>query len=316
MRANCLVMASLVGLLFLGLGALPQQIAEHPALKPAEGDAGIDFGACLACHADKQSGAVVHPALELGCESCHEVEQEESETQVFLVAEGNELCFACHTEKEPAPSQLSLHAPVRREPCTVCHDSHASPNESLLRLGTESREPAENLCLGCHANIVAQIQKPIEHGAVDLGCSVCHLTHKSEPEDAPEGVFHLTQAPPELCLDCHDVEEVTLAEAHLQQPFAGSRCPECHNPHGSSRAKLINNFVHSPFEEKACDTCHEAPQEGQLAFVEGARRDLCLFCHAEKQELLEQSPFVHSALLVGGCVDCHSPHAATNSHQL
>ncbi|MFQ5695427.1 MAG: cytochrome c3 family protein [Terriglobia bacterium] len=207
------------------------------------------------------TGSVVHAALELRCESCHEVEQEEGETEVFLVTEGNDLCYTCHSDKQPQPAQLSVHAPVRRQRCTVCHDAHASENEALLRQGVESREPAENLCLGCHTNIVAQLRQPTEHAAIDLGCSTCHLTHKSEPEDAPAGVFHLIQAPPELCLDCHDVEDAALTEAHVQQPISRSSCTECHNPHGSAQAKLVNNFVHPPFAEKACDTCHEAPQE-------------------------------------------------------
>lgn len=253
----------------------------------------------------------------MGCDTCHKVEQEDDETEILLTVEGNELCFTCHEDKRPQPAQLSVHSPVRTGQCTACHDPHSTQSAHLLRRATESREPGENLCLGCHRDITAQIQKPMQHAAVDLGCAACHTTHKSDPGGAPEGVFHLTKAQPELCLDCHEAGDASLQAAHLNQPFASARCSECHNPHGSERAKLLNNFVHSPFAEKQCDTCHEAPQSGKVVLSEGARRELCLTCHADMQERLDKAPVAHAALSEeSGCVGCHSPHAATYPYQV
>ncbi|MFQ5663303.1 MAG: cytochrome c3 family protein [Terriglobia bacterium] len=310
-------MGSLLGLLALGWVSLAQLRTQHPTIRVVEGGADVDFSACVECHADKSAAPVLHPALELGCDSCHQVEQEEGETEVLLISPDNQLCFTCHTDQEPGPTQLTLHWPVRAGRCTTCHDPHSTQADYLLRQATESREPAENLCLGCHAEIAAQIQQPVEHPAVELGCTTCHTTHKSEPAGAPEGAFHLTQAEPELCLTCHEAEDAALQEAHLNQPFAGSRCSECHNPHGSAHPKLLNNFVHPPFGDKECDTCHETPQEGQVALVEGAREELCLVCHSDMQERLEQAKFTHTAVVAGpGCVTCHSPHAATYPHQV
>jgi predicted CXXCH cytochrome family protein len=307
----------LLGLLAFVWAGLAQESTPHPALKPAAGQVGVDFRACVECHADKSAGAVVHPALEMGCDGCHQVRQEEDETEILLTADGNQLCYTCHDDKRPAASQLSLHSPVRTGKCTACHEPHSSQLTHLLRRGTEGREPAENLCLGCHAGIQAQIQKPIQHAAVDLGCAACHTTHKSAPEGTPEGVFHLTKPQPELCLDCHDAGDATVQAAHLNQPIARARCSECHNPHGSEQAKLLNNFVHSPFGEKQCDTCHETPEEGGSALMEGARRELCLTCHSDMQERLDQAKATHTALSgESGCVACHSPHAATYPHQV
>lgn len=317
MRVTHLAGRSLVGLLALGWVSLAQQPTQHPTLRLVEGGEDVDYRACVECHADKSAGPVVHPALEMGCETCHEVDQQGEETEILLTAEGNELCLACHGDKQPEPGQLLLHAPVRSEPCVACHEPHSSEAEHLLRQGTDSREADENLCLRCHANIAAQIAKPTQHAAVDLGCSTCHTTHKSEPAETPEGVFHLSEAQPELCLTCHDAEDTALKQAHLQQPFASSRCTGCHNPHGSDQAKLINNFVHPPFADRACDTCHEEPSNGEVVLVEGARDELCLLCHADMEERLGQAEFPHPALLSeAGCVACHSPHAGTYPHQL
>lgn len=316
MRATRLASLSVSGLLAFGALALGQSKAEHPAIRQSGGGGGSDYAACAECHADKAAAPVVHPAVALGCDTCHQVFQEEDETEIRLTAEGNELCFTCHGDKQPQPNQLLVHAPVRSGPCTACHDPHGSASEHLLRRGVESRAAAENLCLGCHADIQAQIEKPVAHGAVDLGCAACHTTHKSEPAGA-EGAFHLTQAEPGLCQTCHDTAEAPLREAHLGQPFASAACTECHNPHGSERAKLLNNFVHYPFAEKQCDLCHEAPREGRVALIEGARRELCLSCHSDMEERLHQAPFTHTALGgERGCVACHSPHAATYPHQV
>lgn len=317
MQATRLLGGGLVGFLALGGVSLGQGRVQHPAVRHAEGGAGVDFAACADCHADKSSASVVHPALEAGCDTCHQVQQEEDETEILLTVEGNELCFTCHDDKRPQPAQLSLHPPVRSGTCTACHDPHGSQAPNLLRRATESRDPAENLCLGCHRNLTAQIQKPMQHAAVDLGCATCHTTHKSTPAGSVEGLFHLTKSQPELCLDCHDASDASLQAAHLNQPFASSRCSECHNPHGSDRAKLLNNFLHFPFAEKQCDACHEAPQQGQVVLSEGARRELCLTCHSDMQERLDKATVKHAALEgESGCVACHSPHAATYPHQV
>jgi len=315
-RATRLAGGGLAGLLALALVSLGQDRVEHPAIGQSEGGGGIDYAACAGCHTDKTSAPVVHPPVEMGCDTCHQVFQEEDETEIRLTAEGNELCFTCHGDKQPQPDQLLLHAPVRTGRCIVCHDPHGSSSEHLLQRGVDSREAAENLCLGCHADIKAQIDKPVGHGAVDLGCATCHATHKSEPAGA-EGVFHLTQAEPELCQTCHDPADAALQEAHLGQPIARAACTECHNPHGSEQTKLLNNFVHSPFADKQCDLCHQEPREGQVVLVEGARRELCLTCHSDMQERLHQAKFTHTALgSERGCVACHSPHAATYPHQV
>lgn len=318
MNATLQVAGGLLGLFVVGCVSLSlaQQQIQHPAVKKVKGDAGVDFTACAECHADKTTAPVVHPAMELGCDTCHEVDQDEDWTEVFLVTEGNDLCFTCHDDKHPEPSQVSLHLPVRTGRCVDCHDAHSTEAEALLRQPTESREAGENLCLGCHATIAAQINKQTQHMAVDLGCATCHTTHKSNPADAPEGTFHLTGPEPGLCLDCHEAEDAALKQAHVNQPFARSRCSECHNPHGSDAPKLVNNFIHAAFE-MGCETCHQEPQEGKVVLQEGAGREMCLLCHSDVQEQLEQAQLTHFPLeMDSGCIACHSPHAATYSHLL
>ena len=56
---------------------------------------------------------------------------------------------------------------------------------------------------------------------------------------------HLTKATPALCQDCHDVKSADLIKAHQGQPFGNANCLQCHNPHQSQQAKLMQQFTHS-----------------------------------------------------------------------
>lgn len=311
---SALAYVSLLGLLNVVAATSPQR-SGHPPIKTPGGGA-PDVAACAQCHTRIASGPVVHAAVQAGCDSCHVVEKDEEETLVRLTAETNELCFICHEDKRPHATQTALHRPVRSGKCVDCHDPHSSSNTHLLRRAMEGREATENLCLGCHKEIAEQVSKAIPHAAIDLGCATCHVTHKAEPTGDAEGVFHLTKREPALCLDCHEVKEAAVQAAHLNQPTTTARCTECHNPHGSERTKLLNNFVHLPFAEKQCDICHSAPGEGKVALVEGARRELCLTCHTDMQERLDKAKTQHTALAVGDCVGCHSPHASAFPHQI
>lgn len=308
-----------LGVMALNAGSLFEAHAQHPEVKTGQDGKTADAGSCQSCHAAKSAGLMVHAAVQAGCDTCHEITRFGKQIDITLKAEGNDLCYACHEDKRPQQGQLSLHTPLHKELCTTCHEPHSSPNAKLLRQPIDNIEAARNLCLSCHRNIAAQTQKRVKHPALEAGCGTCHTTHKSEPSGKPEGVFHLTASQPDLCLACHDATDAAIQKAHRGQPFARSRCSECHNPHGSDRPKLINNFMHAAFEGDSCSTCHSEPKPGQgtAELVEGARRKLCLECHADVQETLTQAKVKHPALDTdSGCVACHSPHAATYPHQL
>jgi predicted CXXCH cytochrome family protein len=307
-------MAVVVGCL-VALTAVAQWPNEHPSIPELEGG-GVDFTACSVCHSDKTEAPTVHAAVELGCEGCHDVDQDEDWTEIFLPTEGNELCLTCHTEMQPDPSVLTVHQPVRRDNCITCHDPHTSETDSLLRLSTEGLAAEDNLCLGCHEDILSQIQKENQHAAMEFGCSSCHSTHKNDPQVTPEGVFHLVEAQPDLCVTCHDTEDDAFRGSHSNQPVAKAECTLCHNPHGSDNAKLINNTVHGAFE-MGCETCHEEPSGDAVVLQEGAGRETCLMCHAEVEEQMGEAQIVHFPLeMDSGCVTCHNPHATTSAKLL
>jgi predicted CXXCH cytochrome family protein len=143
-----------------------------------------------------------------------------------------------------------------------------------------------------------------------MGCDTCHLTHKTGADPTPENRFHLTKAPPALCLDCHDPKDESLQKAHQNQPFATSNCVECHDPHQSATPKLMAKFMHVPFADKSCDTCHAQAKDGKVVLTQKDAKSVCITCHDDKAKLIDTAKVQHPGAS-GDCIDCHNPHASS-----
>ncbi len=320
-RIRCAAVLALVVAPAVALTALaPYRMAaqdvfqQHPSIEAKN----FKTETCVTCHTDKKKGKVVHPALEAGCEVCHVGQETESGFKISLVAGGNDLCFTCHNDKKPDLAKApSTHWPVVKSKCITCHDPHSSANENLLREPVQGTTAKENLCLTCHKDIAALLASKNQHMAVLMGCGACHVTHKAGALDQQDTRFHLKKPAPQLCLDCHDVSGKEIKEAHHGQPFEKVNCADCHNPHGSDRPKLINTYVHMPFEQKMCEACHSAPQNGKVVVNEGGKRALCYMCHPDIKAKIEKAKVPHGLFAIRDyCTDCHSPHASANPHQL
>jgi predicted CXXCH cytochrome family protein len=302
---------ALLGCLFVALFVSGSWARKHPV--PL--DANTDSAKCAECHSDKSKGPAVHSAMQMGCTSCHEVrvvksrdKKKEDVTRVKLIkATPLSLCLSCHENKKGSAGNSVPHAPVTRN-CLTCHDPHSSPNKNQLKKVT-SGDKKNNLCLSCHFQGMSVPEKGSRHAALDMGCDACHVTHKTGPADKRDNRFHLTKDSPALCLDCHDVNDKKLNEAHHNQPFAAADCLSCHDPHLSAMPKLARRFQHSPFEAGACDSCHSAPKDGKVVLTQTDVRALCVTCHDEEAKKMEKAKVQHPGAL-GECIACHSPHAS------
>ncbi|PWT75474.1 MAG: hypothetical protein C5B46_02535 [Proteobacteria bacterium] len=285
-------------------------LAVSPALAkthPVPLEKNVDSAKCLECHEDKSKGKAVHSAIATGCLSCHEVRVSRDVTRVKLITTTTQtLCLSCHDEKKVQPG-LTMHPPAVRD-CVKCHDPHESDNPKQLLKATSGATRDENLCLTCHTTGVNVPKDGSRHAALDMGCETCHVTHKNGDRDKIEFAAHLKKEIPALCIECHDVKDAALQKAHQDQPFGAANCLQCHNPHDSAKPKLMQTFLHVPFDSKMCDSCHLPAKDGKVALTAADSRTLCVGCHAEQAKKIESAKVQHPGAL-GDCVACHNPHA-------
>jgi len=65
-------------------------------------------------------------------------------------------------------------------------------------------------------------------------------------------------------------------------------------------------FVHPPFLENQCDSCHDRKSSQKLV-LKG--KELCFSCH---EDFTKDKKTVHSPVSEGACIDCHDPHKSPN----
>ena len=133
---------------------------------------------CTGCHRDTAKGSHVHPAVEMGCVSCHSAVDASKVPHVItnrnsrgLSAKLRDLCFTCH---DRAPFQKStVHGAVLLG-CLSCHDPHASDQEHLLK------QAIPGLCLGCHEETFRPGKDKGHVLAGNEACLTCHNPHSTD----------------------------------------------------------------------------------------------------------------------------------------
>ena len=267
---------------------------------------------CLECHEDKTKGKAVHSAIASGCFSCHEVRVNRDITRIKLItATPAKLCVQCHPDKDAATIQGKVHSPAVHD-CLKCHDPHTAENKNQLLKTVSGTTKDDNLCLSCHTTGLNIAAKGSRHAALDGGCDTCHTTHKSGPDPGREFQDHLTKATPALCLDCHDVKDAAMAKAHQNQLTDKFDCLECHDPHQSDSKKLMRAFLHNPFQEGQCDSCHKPAVNGKIVLTTDSTKEVCVMCHEEAAAKIQAAPVGHKGAK-GDCTVCHSPHGSDNA---
>lgn len=137
---------------------------------------------CRQCHMDVWASFQKphrHPLPEgaMSCTGCHNPHASFISRNQRLVSGQQPGCFQCHSDKR-GPFVFE-HAPVRNEPCTICHEAHGSANPRMM-----TRHEVANLCLECHSNIQSPPQATTAGGIAiathDLrqprwrNCTACH----------------------------------------------------------------------------------------------------------------------------------------------
>ncbi len=293
--------------LLLLAAIIPLAIAgKHPVVLGKN----VDGSKCLECHKDKSAGKAVHSAISTGCLSCHQIRANNDVTRINLkTVTPVKLCIQCHSDKDANEIKGRVHLPAVRD-CLKCHNPHSSDNKDHLLKPISGVGKDENLCLTCHRVGVSIEKGGSRHAALTMGCETCHTIHKTGERGKREFDFQLKKDSPALCRDCHDTRDPKLIETHKGQPFEAAGCLNCHDPHESSRPKLMLAFVHAPLKagKASCVLCHQAPNEGRIALKKDSPKELCLTCHANKAEQIRKAKVQHGGAS-NDCTECHDPHA-------
>ncbi|MCK6456356.1 MAG: cytochrome c3 family protein [Phycisphaerae bacterium] len=269
---------------------------------------------CVTCHSDLGflESKVVHGPVAAGaCILCHDAHS--SWHRALLTRAPEEGCTSCHAEvRDALRTQAHVHQPVVDGRCTDCHNPHASEAAALLRTDIGS------LCLGCHEPIRLAIDSSdVVHGPAsgDDACIDCHVGHAS---DLPK---LQRNAQPDGCLSCHnqplqdesgqtlpDMATMLRTNPFHHGPIREGNCTACHDPHASSRFRLLSADYppefYAPFNEahyRLCFGCHRpemvtsATGVGVTNFRDGDRNLHHLHVNQEKGRT---------------CRACHEVHAS------
>jgi len=85
----------------------------------------------------------------------------------------------------------------------------------------------------------------------------------------------------------------------------------CYECHVKLKDSLSNSYVHFPFKDGKCISCHNAHASNMKNLVREDINSLCLSCHEAIKRSLQQD-YVHYALKKGVCTDCHYAHSGNN----
>jgi predicted CXXCH cytochrome family protein len=194
-------------------------------------------------------------------------------------------CLQCH---EDLTKGKSVHAAVSMG-CTTCHsavDARDIPHtiKNKIARGLSSAQPG--LCYDCHDS--SSFKKKEIHGALGLGCTICHNPHSSRQDKL------LRAALPDVCYACHDSAPFT--RKHVHPPVAGGQCTTCHFPHASDTASLLQQ----PAPE-LCAMCHDDRSSGRHILAGYGLGD---------RHPAGGIPDPSAPGKTISCVSCHTPHSS------
>lgn len=218
---------------------------------------------CLKCHGKLTKEKIIHPALNLGCTTCHDAinaktvpHKKTGKIAKGLSAEQPDLCYGCHDKS--AFAHKTVHAAIGMG-CTGCHNPHSSKNTKLL-IATPP-----DLCFTCHDKTL--FGKTTVHAPVAGGmCLSCHTPHASDD------IALLKKKPYEVCIECHEeiaqkphatsgrhpVGKPRKNKPELMDPSRPGRsfyCGSCHDPHSTDGPRLFR--FNATSDMNLCKNCHQ-----------------------------------------------------------
>jgi len=149
---------------------------------------------------------------------------------------------------------------------------------------------------------------------------------------ASAGAQGISVDEPDICLVCHAEIEALSEKSHVHTAFEAGICSDCHNPHASRHAALLNSasgplclechedmtldgapeLSHRPVNEGNCTACHDPHASDYSGQLTQPMLALCVSCHPSTSQWLS-SAHVHAPAAGEECLTCHTPHGGAES---
>ncbi|MBD3163264.1 MAG: hypothetical protein GF346_12375 [Candidatus Eisenbacteria bacterium] len=138
---------------------------------------------------------------------------------------------------------------------------------------------------------------------------------------------------PDICLGCHGDVAGEREAPHVHTAFASGKCSECHNPHASKHAALLQDeerdlclscheevvaeiaqiHPHEPAAKGPCGACHDPHASETVDQLHQGPPALCETCHPTVTQWKERAR-IHEPARGGECETCHATHGSEHAH--
>jgi hypothetical protein len=237
--------------------------------------------ACDVCHKNFTAfnpAAMDHTGTTGACNTCH-----------------NGSYTAVNAQAKPATGHIPTTAS-----CDVCHRTTAwmpliTPyGHSGVAAGT---------CSTCHIASYANISvKPANHIPTNAACDACHTLVAWTPLKTPYSHTGITAG---SCTTCHVSSYALMDYKQANHIPTSASCDVCHRM--TAWLPLITPYSHSGIAAGTCTTCHVstyAQMEYKLA-THIPTTASCEVCHRVTAWIPLITPYSHSGLASGSCLNCH-----------
>ena len=280
------------------------------------------YDLCVTCHRDKElkrgEGALRmeeglppglpqelisshKPVAENRCKICHAITAESRDRPRAL-----ELCFKTDCHKTEMLNQAFVHEKTVGENCYLCHGSHSSTYEKLLRFDKEK------MCLSCH---------PLMRDTTG------RLAAVRGENNADAGLIKSKEEPRRMTAQkAGDISASESASTSTQAGIAREAEGSAKEPvsivafEKSSREHVVFNqfLLSTPVPRgRECGFCHSQYHKKEIG---GIAMEDCAQCHTFVREMRERrtdAPLnIHDTFQKKSCTACHDPHAAPYKHVL
>ena len=226
------------------------------------------------------------------CSNCHTSDTAATHADGSLnLAAGrsaNGTCVDCHKQ--------NTNWTTGRVSCESCHSTSGgalsviggltAPDKTLAATAGHGKGGIAQACVACHDNTSSHISGvagdnkrllPVMIGATNTECNYCH----EDSGKVSGAAFNV--------------------KAH-QAAGLGSKCADCHNPHGTANSMMVNANINGT----------AVSFTGNNTFANGGRTGVCQVCHTTTEYFTKagepQATHVDSTT---NCLDCHAHNPAT-----